>query len=85
MAAVASRRAPGIAPQRRPESRLAFSTLQQQRLKTPPGIPSVLGAPGVEVVNKEALGAASDHAKIQELFPKTYGRPRVVLQATTTK
>ena len=42
-------------------------------------------APGVTVESKEALGAVADHAKIEELFPKTYGRPRVVLQPTEAK
>lgn len=33
----------------------------------------------MQVVAKEARGAVDDHDKIEALFPKTYGRPRVEL------
>jgi diphosphate-dependent phosphofructokinase len=44
----------------------------------------VLSTANVKFAAKEALGAVADHEDIEARFPATYGRPRVLLEPSTT-
>eukprot|EP00298_Acanthocystis_sp_HF-20_P013097 c20205_g1_i4.p1 GENE.c20205_g1_i4~~c20205_g1_i4.p1 ORF type:complete len:1220 (+),score=639.22 c20205_g1_i4:36-3662(+) len=59
--------------------RYFYSPLQKERLKFQPPLPKILRNSPTNIVihEKEALAAQSDSEKIQELFPKTFGQPRV--------
>jgi pyrophosphate--fructose-6-phosphate 1-phosphotransferase len=61
--------------------RVYYSELQRERVNFQPPVPHVFSHPptSIAIVEKEALGAVSDHEHIQQQFPNTYGKPRVEL------
>lgn len=63
------------------DGRKTFSPLQAIGKERALLLPAVLASPALRLEAKEALGAVADHADIEERFPSTYGRPRVVLEA----
>lgn len=66
------------------DGKTTFSPLQTIGKQRTLLLPSVLGSTALRLQVKEALGAVADHAAIEERFPATYGRPRVVLEKDPT-
>ncbi|KAG5178774.1 pyrophosphate--fructose 6-phosphate 1-phosphotransferase subunit beta [Tribonema minus] len=66
------------------ELRGAYSKLQLERKASKCIKPNcVTSSLGLRLVEKEALGAKDHHERVQALFPKTYGLPRVELEIGT--
>jgi len=66
------------------EPRSTLSRFDAYRHEAPLQIPTILQEAFPSITEKEALGAASDHEKIQEKFPNCYGKPRVELRPGTS-
>lgn len=66
------------------DGKTTFSPLQTIGKQRTLLLPSVLASTALRLQVKEALGAVADHADIENRFPTTYGRSRVVLEADPT-
>jgi pyrophosphate--fructose-6-phosphate 1-phosphotransferase len=79
---MASESTPSFPGPVRVQGRQSFSALQGIGRRRALLLPSTLAAPpaSLRLSLKEALGAVDDHEHIQQRFPATYGRPRVLLE-----
>jgi diphosphate--fructose-6-phosphate 1-phosphotransferase len=61
-----------------------FSKLQLDRLRHRVPLPAVLAAPGQKLTAGAVMKPAQDAEKIASLFPATFGRPTVAVEAEAT-